>query len=113
MKEIESVTVGELTTMAERMYGNLVKAVVDIQRQDLVVDMEMHVDGERLLLEQGSKQPDLWGINLHPAKFGTDEFIEFDSMINIRPSQSNLSRDIGDEVIRAKIRALVQAKVTP
>ena len=67
----------------------------------------MHADGEAYLLDDGSKQEDLWGINLHPDKFGTDEFIEFDSMINIRPRQNNPSRDVLDETVRQQIRAIV------
>lgn len=94
--------------MAENMYGNLVKAVVDLRQNNLVVDAEMHADEEEYLLEHGSKQSDLWGINLYPSKFGTDEFVEFDSMINIRPRQQNMSRDVENEVIRHEIIALVK-----
>lgn len=93
--------------MAEKMYGTLVKADVDLASGSMVVDMEMHADGEAYLLDQGSQQADLWGINLHPDKFGTDDFIEFDSMINIRPRQNNPSRDVLDESIREKIRDIV------
>ena len=98
--------------MAKAMYGNLVKGVVDLQENSLVVDAEMHADEEQYLLENGSEQPNLWGINLYPGKFGTDEFIEFDSMINIRPRQHNMSRDVEDTEIRKRIIALVEQKVT-
>src|ERR1700704_4313427 len=91
------ITVAELSEMAEKMYGSLVKGVVDIQKHILIVDAEMHADEEQLLLEDGSIQQDLWGINLYPTKFGTDEFIEFDSMINIRPRQQNMSRGVENE----------------
>ncbi len=94
------------------MYGNLVKAVVDIKRNVFIVDMEMHVDGEQQLLEEDSKQDDLWGINLYPAKFGTDDFIEFDSMINIRPRQKNMTRDVENTAIRQQIIELIKQKVT-
>jgi hypothetical protein len=76
------------------MFESLVKAVVDIEKQIMIVDAEMHADQEEVLLEQRSDQYNLWGINLHPDFFGTDEFIEFDSMINIRSSQGNRSRGI-------------------
>ena len=98
--------------MAEKMYGNIVKAVVDLQKQSLVVDAEMHADIEAFLLENGSSQQDLWGINLYPEKFGTDEFVEFDSMINIRPRQKNMSRYIEDPTIRKQILDLVTRKIT-
>ena len=82
--------------MAEKMYGTLVTADVDIAKSIVVIDMDMHADGEAYLLENGSEQANLWGINLHPDAFGTDDFIEFDSMINIRPRQKNPSRDVLD-----------------
>jgi hypothetical protein len=111
MKLVTSITVSELTEMAQNMYGNLVKAVVDLAQGTLVVDAEMHVDEEQYLLERESKQSDLWGINLYPSKFGTEEFVEFDSMINIRPRQNNMSRDVEDPKIRQQIIDLVSQKV--
>jgi hypothetical protein len=111
MKLVTSITVSELTEMAQNMYGNLVKAVVDLAQGTLVVDAEMHADEEQYLLERESKQSDLWGINLYPSKFGTEEFVEFDSMINIRPRQNNMSRDVEDPKIRQQIIDLVSQKV--
>ena len=107
MKTVKKISLAELNKMAEKMYGTMVKADVDVVKAVVVVDMEMHVDGEQVLLENGSKQSDLWGINLHPLKYGTDEFIEFDSMINIRPRQNNPSRDVLDAAIRKKIRDII------
>lgn len=112
MKQVDStISITELKAMCERMYGSLVKADVDIVRNILVVDMDMHADGEAFLLDNGSKQEDLWGINLHPDKYGTNEFVEFDSMINIRPRQQNPSRDILDNSVREKIIKIVSEKV--
>ena len=112
MKQIDNtISIPELKAMSVRMYGSLVKADVDLARSILVVDMDMHADGEAFLLDNGSKQEDLWGINLHPDNYGTDEFIEFDSMINIRPRQQNPSRDILDNSIREKIIKIVREKV--
>ena len=111
MKQVEAIDIAELTEMAEKMYGNLVKGVVDIEKNILVLDAEMHVDEEQFLLEQGSRQNDLWGINLHPDKFGQEDFVEFDSMINIRPRQQNMSRGVESPEIRQKIIKLVSEKV--
>jgi hypothetical protein len=111
VKEVSSITVDELSIMAKRMYGSLVKAVVDIQKQLLVVDAELHVDEEQYLLENGSHQTDLWGINLYPDKYSSDDFVEFDSMINIRPSQQNMSRDVKDKEIRESIVKIVRGIV--
>src|ERR1700722_12275314 len=110
MKSVDTISITELSEMSNNMYGNLVKAVVDLTKGSLVVDAEMHADEEEYLLENGSKQADLWGINLYPSQFGTDKFIEFDSMINIRPRQQNMSRDVEDETIRQQIIALVSQK---
>jgi len=92
-------------------FGDLVKAVVDIDRQLVALDAQLHVDLEELLLEEGSKQKDLWGINLYPDLFGTDNFIEFDSMINIRPSHNNNSRNVEDEETRKQIITIISKSV--
>ncbi len=97
----------DLKQMAEQLFGDMVKAVVDVDRQLIAVDAELHSDLEALLLEDGSKQRNLWGINLYPD-MKEKEFIEFDSMINIRPSQGNRSRSVEDEALRKKIVALVE-----
>ncbi len=112
MKTIESVIpLDELKKMSEKMFNNIVKAVVDIEQEIMVVDAMLHSDQEEYMLEQGSLQENLWGINLHPALFGTPQYIEFDSMINLRPAQGNRSRGVDDPLIQEKIRAIVAKKV--
>jgi len=59
---------------------------------------------------KGSKQSDLWGINLWPGQYGTDGFVEFDSMINIRPWQNNRSRSVDDHSLRESIIAVIIEK---
>lgn len=113
MKQVSTISVNELQDLGNKMYGNLVKGVVDIEKSVLVIDAEMHVDIEQFLLEQGAEQQNLWGINLYPAKFGTDDFLEFDSMINIRPRQNNMSRSVENAKIREKIAEIVKVIVTP
>ena len=88
------------------MFGNLVKAVIDVEKGIIAVDAELHADEEALLLENGSEQKNLWGINLYPELSGED-FIEFDSMINLRPSQGNRSRGVEDLEIQKKIIEIV------
>jgi hypothetical protein len=110
MKIIDkNIKIKELKTMADKMFGNLVKAVVDVEKEIMVVDAELHADEEQYLLEKGSKQENLWGINLYPQK--GEDLIEFDSMINLRPSQSNRSRGINDKNIRQKIIKIVNRLV--
>ena len=111
MKIIEKITISELSVMAETMYEPMVKGVVDVAKRILVLDAGLHSDEELFLLEQGSKQYDLWGINLWPESYGIEEFVEFDSMINLRPSQNNRSRGVEDEEIRKKICEIVLEKI--
>ncbi len=112
MKQVDSISISELRSMSDKMFGNIVKAVVDIDKNLMVIDAEMHVDEEQFLLENGSSQNSLWGINLHPANYGKDNFIEYDSMINIRPKQKNMSRNVENSEIRNKIMAIVNGIVT-
>jgi hypothetical protein len=92
----------ELMEMSKKMFGNLVKAVVDVKKGIMAVDADLHADEEALLLENGSAQKDLWGINFYPELEGED-FVEFDSMINLRPAQGNRSRGVDDEITQKKI----------
>jgi hypothetical protein len=107
------VSLGTLVTMADAMFGNLVKAVVDVEQGCMAIDAEMHADEEALLLADGSGQAALWGINLHPDAWGTDEFVEFDSMINIRPRQGNRTRFVDDATVREQIKQIVASLVVP
>ena len=100
------VTVDELRRIAADTFGDLVKAVVDIDRELVAVDAELHSDLEALFLENGSRQNSLWGVNFYPDIDGED-FVEFDSMINMRPSQGNMSRSVDSPEIRGKIMSVI------
>ncbi|MFH1097143.1 MAG: DUF5674 family protein [Candidatus Desantisbacteria bacterium] len=106
----DNIELKELKEIAINGFGNIVKVVVDIEDEIIAIDAELHSDEEALLLENGSKQKNLWGINLYPELEG-DDFIEFDSMINLRPSQGNRSRGIDNPEIREKIRSVVDKLV--
>jgi len=105
-----SITLAELKKTALNQFNNLVKAVVDIDQEILAIDAELHSDLEALLLENGSKQKSLWGINLYPEITG-DDFVEFDSMINMRPSEGNRSRGVDNPDIRKKIIDIVHKRI--
>ena len=98
----EPITLDELRSLAQGQFGEFVKAVVDVRRGVMAIGGELHADEEALLIEQGARQADLWGINLYPDRVGTDR-IEFDSMINVRPSQGNRSRSVEDPALRQQI----------
>ena len=103
----EPVTLEELRKIAEERFGDMVKAVVDIEREIMAVGGDLHSDQEALLIENGSKQENLWGINIWLDR-PMEEMIEFDSIINIRPRQGNRSRFVEDENIRNKITEIVK-----
>jgi hypothetical protein len=103
----EKIKLSELQEMAAVMFGNMVKAVVDIKKEIMAVDAELHSDEEALLIKEGSKQEDIWGINIYPELLA-DERIEFDSMINLRPRLSNRTRGIDDPQIRSRIISIVK-----
>lgn len=93
----------ELKNSQYIMDDEMVKGVADVAKGTLAIDAEMHADIEKFLLENGSDQFDLWGINLY---FDGD-LVEFDSMINIRPAQGNCSRGVDDESVQEKILQIV------
>ena len=89
----------------------MVKAVVDVEQGIMGVGGELHVDIQSLLIEtEHSRGDTTWGINLYVDKTG-DEFIEFDSMVNLKPLLGNKSRDITDEAVRGKIKEIVNSIV--
>ena len=100
------VSIDEIRRMAVGRFGDMVKAVVDLERGIMLLDAEMHADEEAELLAGGSEQLNLWGINLYPEQ-PEPEWIEFDSMINLRPSIGNRSRGVDDATTRGRIETLV------
>jgi hypothetical protein len=106
------ITRDALRRIAGQQFGDFVKAVVDVQGGVMAIGAELHADEEALLLEQGARQADLWGINLYPDR-ANDELIEFDSMINVRPAQGNRSRGVDDAAVQALIQAIVGRLVAP
>lgn len=102
----EQITIDELRDMARKMFGNLVKAVVDIEKEIMVVDGELHADEEALLTKNGSKHEHLWGINIYP-ELQDEQWIEFDSLINLKPALGNRTRGVKNQQTRDKIIQIV------
>lgn len=102
----EKISREQLKDLAANTFVDMIKCVADVNRGLLAVDAELHADLESMLLEQGSELEFLWGFNLYPDETGED-FIEFDSLINIRAWQGNRSRDVEDESVRKQIEELV------
>jgi uncharacterized protein DUF5674 len=104
------ITREQLKAAAWPYYEEIVKAVVDVEKGIMAIGGEMHADEEKFLLEHGSKQEDLWGINVFPELEGP-EMIEFDSLINIRPRIGNRSRGVENAEIRERIIQMVSTLV--
>lgn len=102
-----AITRAELAALAENTFGDMIKCVADVKQGLLALDAELHADLERLLLENGSACENLWGFNLYPEDEGED-FIEYDSLINIRSWQNNPTRDVLDPDIRDAIKQIVE-----
>jgi hypothetical protein len=107
----DAVSISRLAELAAVGFGDLVKAVVDVRREIMAIGGELHADEEALLLDAGSVQSDLWGINLYPADFGGVGWLEFDSMINVRPGHGNRTRNVDDPATRDRIAAIVRRLV--
>jgi hypothetical protein len=105
-----AISRARLATLAETQFGDMVKAVVDVERHVMAIGGELHSDEEAALIDDGSAQEHLWGINLYPAE-AEDAWIEFDSMINVRPSQGNRSRTVEDGALRNRIHQIVAGLV--
>ena len=102
----DRITIEEIKSLAEILFGNMVKAVVDIEKEIMAIDGELHSDEEAMLLENGSSQDNLWGINIYPD-LPVNERIEFDSMINLKPRLGNRTRNVDDPIIRDKITKII------
>ena len=105
------ISIEELKDLAHEQYIDIIKAVVDVAQGIMGVGGELHVDIQSILMEQeNSRGADTWGINLYLEKSG-DDFVEFDSMINLKPNVGNRTRNVEDEAIREKIWEVVKRLV--
>jgi len=91
-------------------FDTMTKAVVDIEKGIMAIDADLYSDLEAALLEAGSDQENLWGINLYPLKTKED-FIEYTSLINIRPHRNNTSMEVEDPAIREKVKSIIDKLV--
>ena len=106
----DPISTQQLRELGEELYGDMVKAVVDIEKGIMAVGAELHADEEAFLIERNSRQENLWGINLYTSR-AMPEMVDFDSMINIRPRQNNRSRGVEDPNLRERIIGIVRTLV--
>jgi hypothetical protein len=106
----DSISLAELNRLAEESYGDMVKAVADIEKNVLAIGGEYHADAEQVLLQSGSVQNDLWGFNIYPDQ-PKESWLEYYSLINVRPRLDNRSQIIQDETIKKRIYDLVERMI--
>ena len=106
----KKISHGQLKSLCEQGFGEMVKVVVDIERRVIGIGGELHGDAEALLIQDGSNQKNIWGANLYP-KFGPKDRIEYTALINVRPRQNNPSMEIIDDKIKIKVKEVVEALV--
>jgi hypothetical protein len=99
------IKINELWETKESDFQEMLKIVVDIEREIVAIDAELYADLESILLENGSNQKDIWGANVYPDRIGED-FLEYTAFINIRPSQNNKSMEIIDQEIQRKVKEI-------
>ena len=85
-------------------HGRYIKLAVDVSQKRVAGGGEWHSDAEKVLLDSGSDQNDIWGGDWVPES----EEVEFDSMINVSPPRGNKSREILDSDVRQKFEEIVR-----
>jgi hypothetical protein len=99
-----------LKEIAAGQFGDFVKVVVDVDRGLLAIGGDLHADEEAMLIDGGSIQRNLWGINLYPD-LPSHQWVEFDAMINVRPAEGNKSRNVESPTVRERILAIIASQV--
>ncbi|OGX08404.1 MAG: hypothetical protein A2Z88_02185 [Omnitrophica WOR_2 bacterium GWA2_47_8] len=107
----QPLTLNELNKIAQENHGEMAKGVVDLGRKIMALGGELHADAEAVLLKDGSKQEDLWGFNIYPAK-PRDQWVEYTSFINIRPSQNNRALKIQDVKLQERVRSVIESLIS-
>lgn len=102
----EKITREELQTIAEKMYGTVVKIAVDIEKEIIALDGEWHAECQEALIESGSDAQDIWGANIK-IKAPREDRIEYFALINIKPSVGHQNMEVTDKALKEKIKQVV------
>ena len=94
----------QMLQMSEAFGDALIKLAVDVERGILAGGGELHADCEVALLEDNSQQQDIWGADWYPL----DRQVGFESLINIRPRQGNLSLEVQDPALCLQIESIIR-----
>jgi len=102
----KKITESELREIAKDFYIDMIKGVADIERGILAIGGEYHMDANAILIENGSRQQNVWGFNWYFDRTG-DERIEYVSLINIRPAQGNRSMEVQNASLRDAMKIII------
>lgn len=100
----------ELRRLVDTSFEDMVKYVVDLERGVAAVGGERHAEGAQLLLDDGSRQADLWGASYWPGR-GREECVEYTAPINARPANGDGNMEIQDPAIRRRVLELTWALI--
>ena len=106
----DPISQNELQKIAQENFGDMIKGTIDIEKEIIALGGNLHSDSEAELLKNGSKQQNIWGFNIYPKK-SRDNWLEYTSLINIRPSVGNRSMEIEDQNIRKKVEDIIKRLV--
>lgn len=106
----KTVPIAELEKISKEYYAPMIKGVVDIEREIVAFGGEYHIDANQKLIELGYEQKNIWGFNIHLEKL-REQWIEYISLINIRPAANNLDMEVQDPEIRARMKEIVNKKI--
>lgn len=106
----DKISLEELREIAQEFYETMLKGVVDIKKEIVVFGGEYHADANEIILENGSRQSDVWGFNIYFDR-PRDSWIEYISMINIRPQAGNMEMEIQDKDIKDKMKTIINSKI--
>lgn len=107
----DSITKEEMAEIAQEFYVNIIKGVIDVEREIIALGGEYHMDANMVLIEHGSQQDNIWGFNIYLNRDG-DDWLEYASLINIRPAAGNRSMFIEDKELCDKIKKIISKKIS-
>lgn len=103
----DAITRAQALEIGKEFYGDMVKGVADIEKGIIALGGEYHMDAANILVEHGSEGKDLWGFNVYPNVTDTN-WIEYTSLINIRPDKNNRGMLIESQEIRDRVRGIIE-----
>jgi hypothetical protein len=106
----DTIGLEELRKIGAEFYENMVKGVVDVEEGIVAFGGEFHIDANAELVRAGAKQPNVWGFNVYFDR-QRESWIEYISLINIRPAQGNTDMEVKDEDLRKKMKAIIEKKI--